>query len=176
MDQGGFAGPVGQSQGAGPQAGNGRDVHNRAAAGLDHELGKCQGADESPVQVGGHDRAPFLERGVQRGLKHSDARIVDQGVHAPESGHHLRRCLFDLRWIGDIALNAKCIIRAGDFCRRAVERGFVNIQKYHSVALAKKPFNDGKTDATGCASDNSNTGICLSAHAVFRRGEGNQGR
>jgi hypothetical protein len=119
-----------------------------------------RGADESAVQVGGHHGAPFLKCRLQHGLEHRHTGVVDQGVDAAESGHHLRRCQRHLRRVRHIAVDGQHIIRARDFCCGAVECGSVYVQKHHFVALAKKPFSDGKADATGCASDNGYTESC----------------
>ena len=160
VDQRALAGAIGHAQGAGAQARDGRDVDHRTAAGFEHHRRSGLRAQESAVEVGAQHMAPLFPAGLQDGLEDGHTGVVDQRVDAAKARHHGGHGRLHLLWLGDIAMHRQHMVGVGECGIGGGQRGGVDVDQRHLVAVRQEPACHGQADATRATGHHRDGAAC----------------
>ncbi len=170
LDQPRLAGAVGDAQGARAQSRNRRDVHDTAAAGLQHDGRARFGADEGAGEVDRKDVIPVRERRFQDRLEHRDAGIVHERIDPAELLRDAPYGRLYLLGIGHVAGNRQYPKRMVQAASSARQLPAVDVQQGNAVPIRKKPLGDREADPARASRDDGNQRIrsCFPWHVPLR--------
>jgi hypothetical protein len=147
-----LGGVVGGAIGDREEAGDGGDVDDGSAAGLEHFGSNCLGQQERRDQIHVEDTAQIAEGGVFGGRDEADACVVDEHVDAAVSIEGPRDEVFDDGGVGEVArVTAGFVAGVCDGLH-----GFYRIVKVDdddAVASAGEEFGRATADAAGSSGD-----------------------
>ena len=154
VNQRGLAGAVRDPQRARTKAGNRRNVHHAATACRgEHHWRAALGADERPIQIGRHHRAPFVKTGLKNRLEHRHAGVVHQAIDAPETINYFCDRSVHLSGLRDVCHHGFHAIIRTKRRNRSRKCHRINIDQRHAIAVIEKPPRHGQTNATRRTSD-----------------------